>query len=535
MATLSREQTAQILYQAGFRGDALTNMVAIAGRESSYQTTAHRTDRERSALSGDRGLWQINYIWDQQLMSAGIIKSKSDLFDPLTNARAAFMLSKGGKDLSPWTAAKGGWTSGGSWSYGVNMDAARSAVQRAASQGLLGQDWKSSGGGVGSQPNPNAGTQYGSGTANSPSGPTSLPSDAKLVRNQSGLFAVFNIGAGVFIHYGVGNGVQIGGKPIESISNAEWTRRYQGSVSGGNAAELGAVAQTFGAYGKFWDSILNQTMGTNNPARNDPGVRRVLAEFAGRPDMTPAELENRLKSTPFWNSRTEGELAWNSLPEAERAARRKEMESRMRETWRQFTGGDVTMTAAQMVTQVETLASGKMGIGAWTEKYVKPRALTNRESPWSRQLRDEGETQRERGISIENTVSKIRATVERWGLQWGEPTLVKWAQSIVEQKSSDEDLLKAVRTQAKVLYPWKDEATDTTTAAAPWMETYSRVMENDATLRTPEVAKALQSGQGVWDFEQGLKKSNKWLDTKNARSEMFSLVSEAGRRMGFGE
>ncbi len=67
------------------------------------------------------------------------------------------------------------------------------------------------------------------------------------------------------------------------------------------------------------------------------------------------------------------------------------------------------------------------------------------------------------------------------------------------------------------------------------METYSRVMENDATLRTPEVAKALQSGQGVWDFEQGLKKSNKWLDTKNARSEMFSLVSEAGRRMGFGE
>ena len=128
MAKLSREQAASYLYNAGFRGDDLVKMVAIMGRESNYTTDAHRTDQKKSALSGDRGLMQINYVHDQGLIDAGLINSKADLFDPATNAAAAFHLYQQG-GLSPWTAGKGGWTKGGDPLYGTDYARAASAVQ----------------------------------------------------------------------------------------------------------------------------------------------------------------------------------------------------------------------------------------------------------------------------------------------------------------------------------------------------------------------------------------------------------------------
>src|SRR3954471_19168517 len=102
MAALSAEQVAQIAAQAGFSGRELVYMVAIAKRESGYDPAAHRSDSDKSKLLGDRGLFQINSANDQTLIKAGIIKNRSDLLDPVTNAKAAFYLSGGGKNLQPW-------------------------------------------------------------------------------------------------------------------------------------------------------------------------------------------------------------------------------------------------------------------------------------------------------------------------------------------------------------------------------------------------------------------------------------------------
>lgn len=134
---LTREQTAQILYRAGFRGQNLVNMVAIAGRESGYRPGIHGTASPKAAVSGDRGLFGINYSNDKALKAAGVIRTATDLFDPLTNARAAYFLSKGGTNLFPWGAMKGGWTSGGDPFYGTDRTKALAAVQNAANQGLL--------------------------------------------------------------------------------------------------------------------------------------------------------------------------------------------------------------------------------------------------------------------------------------------------------------------------------------------------------------------------------------------------------------
>ncbi len=140
MATLTREQAAQYAYAAGFRGNDLVTAVAIAGRESGYRTDAHRTDAPASQLSGDRGLWQINYVNDPGLMQAGIIQTRADLFDPLKNAKAAYYLyHRSNNTFAPWTAGPGGWTAGGSPTYGTDVGAARTAVDNAAKGGLFGK------------------------------------------------------------------------------------------------------------------------------------------------------------------------------------------------------------------------------------------------------------------------------------------------------------------------------------------------------------------------------------------------------------
>lgn len=129
MSTLSAEEAAKYLYDAGFRGDDLAKMVAIGRRESRYKTDAHRTDQAKSAVSGDRGLFQINYIHDKSLMQAGIINGKADLFDPAKNAAAAFYLYKKA-GLQPWNAGSGGWQSNGDPLHGTNYDNAKAATDR---------------------------------------------------------------------------------------------------------------------------------------------------------------------------------------------------------------------------------------------------------------------------------------------------------------------------------------------------------------------------------------------------------------------
>lgn len=92
-----------VIYEAGFRGEALEIAFAVALAESSAKVKAHNDD----ASTGDDsyGLFQINMLGDMGPERRGLYKLKdnAELFDPLTNARVAFGLSDGGKDWKPWT------------------------------------------------------------------------------------------------------------------------------------------------------------------------------------------------------------------------------------------------------------------------------------------------------------------------------------------------------------------------------------------------------------------------------------------------
>jgi hypothetical protein len=78
--------------KAGFKGRSLINMVAIAGRESSWNPKATNYTYPDHSI----GLWQIN-----QLAHKGRYGSDSALMDPYTNAKAAYALFQA-SGYQPW-------------------------------------------------------------------------------------------------------------------------------------------------------------------------------------------------------------------------------------------------------------------------------------------------------------------------------------------------------------------------------------------------------------------------------------------------
>jgi len=113
-------------YNAGFRGDALVTATAIARGESSYNPSAvGDTSLTNSTWGPSHGLWQIrtlnnpenygNYRGDNLRVGDG------RLFNPNTNAEAAYAVSNNGTDFGPWSV----YTSGDYLNY---IDEATAAV-----------------------------------------------------------------------------------------------------------------------------------------------------------------------------------------------------------------------------------------------------------------------------------------------------------------------------------------------------------------------------------------------------------------------
>jgi lysozyme-like protein len=154
---LTRDQVATLLLQAAqqmgvnLTRDELTGLTAIAGRESGYNPDAHNPDR----ATGDDsyGLWQINMLGNMGVQRARDlgITNYSQLYDPLTNARAAIQLVLSGRNQGDPLHAWGGYK-GMSNTYNTDMGAASDAVDRV----LGGQTAPMAGEDIGGAPAPPA-------------------------------------------------------------------------------------------------------------------------------------------------------------------------------------------------------------------------------------------------------------------------------------------------------------------------------------------------------------------------------------------
>lgn len=531
--SLSGEQVAQIAYQAGFRGDALWKIVAISKRESGWNPGAYNGNTG----TGDNswGLLQINTLGnlgphiDQLIAQAGG-NGRQSLNDPLVNLKVGYLMSAGGTNWNPWGPYKGV-----SELTGTNPSEAQAAVQRAGASGVLGQDWNSGSSAPSAQ---YAGQPTGS-TTQAPAGkPVSSkpPSDGRLITNpyDGKNYLFYQAGQGVWFMYDVGAGVDTSGFQAETPSHEDWKNTWDPvqPVHAGDASELANVQSTYGSFSGFIDSLMTQVLGKNNPARSDPSVIKVIAQYAARPDMTPAELQNLLQATDWYAKNTQSQLEWNGLSPAEQQKRMADTASRMADTWMEYGGLPVDTNDPRISNYVQQVASGQMGYGAFTE-VVKSAASQDPNSKYSRQTRDEERARKQDGIDIENTSQHVRDLAYQWGIPMSMQGAMDWAGKIVNKDASDQDLLDNLKQQAQVLYPWKDPNMDTTTAAQPWIQTYQRVMEKNGDIQNPYIQKALTAGQPVFDFEQDLKRTDSWLGTKNGTNEIATRASTLGAKMGF--
>lgn len=99
---LSSTELVDMLRLVGFEGKALRTAWAVVMRES----RGHPTSRNNTPATGDNsyGLFQINMIGtlgDVRREKFNIEKN-SDLFDPVTNAKAAFYMTDRGTNWGSW-------------------------------------------------------------------------------------------------------------------------------------------------------------------------------------------------------------------------------------------------------------------------------------------------------------------------------------------------------------------------------------------------------------------------------------------------
>lgn len=116
MTTLTPAQVAHAAAKGGFTGDGLVKAVAVALAESGGVTTAVGVNSDKWR-SRDRGLWQINDHWHPDV-------SDAQAFSSIGCAQAAYRISKGGRDWSPWSTWKNG-------AAAAQMGRARLAVAQA--------------------------------------------------------------------------------------------------------------------------------------------------------------------------------------------------------------------------------------------------------------------------------------------------------------------------------------------------------------------------------------------------------------------
>ena len=104
---LSDTDLVELLSAVGFEGKALKVAYAVAKKESNGRPLAHNGDRD----TGDNsyGIFQINMIdslgFDRR--EKFNLKSNTQLFDPVINAKIAFFMTGGGEDWSSWKIVPG--------------------------------------------------------------------------------------------------------------------------------------------------------------------------------------------------------------------------------------------------------------------------------------------------------------------------------------------------------------------------------------------------------------------------------------------
>ena len=104
MSNISTEQARQYAQSAGFTGNGLDTIVAIATCESGLNPNATNTVGNTPQGSMDRGILQFNNYWHKDV-------SDACAFNPQCAFQQAYRVSQGGTNFSQWSTYQNGCAS----------------------------------------------------------------------------------------------------------------------------------------------------------------------------------------------------------------------------------------------------------------------------------------------------------------------------------------------------------------------------------------------------------------------------------------
>lgn len=254
---------------------------------------------------------------------------------------------------------------------------------------------------------------------------------------------------------------------------------------------------------------------------------------------------NAFRATPYFNDTTERQRVWATSSEAERAVQVQNSLGSIAELWRVYTGENLVLpeTIGELQNDPQfkgwynraiDLAQGTISQTRLLNQWLQPLAEQIEGSPWNRRLLQEERAGKQEVIDLETKKGEIRDVGNRYGLSLSNEMLAKYGNDIINNDLSDEELEEKLDAQSLTLYPNKPTGMDWVTYSDPWRRAHATLYETSMPDHTDkDLAKALQDGLSVSDYETSIRKTNRWLGTENARDSMITELSMAGRRMGF--
>lgn len=261
----------------------------------------------------------------------------------------------------------------------------------------------------------------------------------------------------------------------------------------------------------------------------------------------PAQLEQRLQRTSWYQNRTDAERNWESgLTKAERKVSLEQWTSNVSEAIRDLYGADFNLrdagiTQKQIADWAKNVASGKWGepgegFQLWLDKQRRLAEKTEGTPAWQA-LQQELEQQRAFANRPEDMYEQLRSdSLVQLG-PMGVPddaTLRKWANGLVSETKSDADWQQYVRKQRQALYPYIDPDTPWQSFASPYRnlaeETWGGTVDwSDPILRNLGSVDAngglTGSPVNFYDFERILRRSEKFWSSETAAREGFDLLN----------
>lgn len=297
---LSATEIYLIARKAGFDPDQAVTMTAIALAESGGNKYALNKNANEQSI----GLWQIN------VNAHG--NKFGNLWDPLSNARAAYAISSGGKNIAPWTVTRSNKPNNYAAWRAFAEQAARSAGEGHLLKGTSywggTSSYKTIRGATTSTP--------AGGAAGAAAGAAAGKSPAKLREEWAAAAYAAAVGAG-----GGGGGMPGAIGPPRLSPHAT-----QAEIEQFVRDNYGADMIGFMKIPELWNVVIQ----------------------AGRDGVVdPMVLQSRFKATKWWNERSDSMRKWDILlvTDPAEAKRRKKAQAEVLRSVVEQTGANINLDA----------------------------------------------------------------------------------------------------------------------------------------------------------------------------------------------